>query len=338
MSLRVEKPGLLSSFQDQGRWGYQHLGVSVTGAMDQLAHRLANLLVGNEKDCATLEMTLMGPTIYFESACCICLTGADMDARCDDRRVVPYRPFIVRPGQTLRLGSARNGARTYMAVFGGFDLPWVLGSQSTYLRGKLGGYEGRALTKGDRINLATPLVANQHQLNALEEALWNQSIYLPSPISQFTGRKSLVRIIRSQQWSEFTSDSCAALLTQPWKISVDSERMGYRLEGPTLTMLKPKQMISEGTAFGTIQVPASGQPIILMADRQTTGGYPKIATVASVDLPILAQKKPADIIRFTLIEPTLAQNLDLTRDEALSTLSESMFKIRQLLNQFSSTL
>jgi len=333
MTAHIEKPGLLSSFQDMGRWGFQHLGVSVTGAMDLQSHRLANLIVGNEQDFATLEMTLMGPTIMFESACCICLTGADMDARCDGRRVVPYRPIMIRAGQTLRLSTAKSGVRAYLAVHGGWNIPVVMGSQSTYLRARLGGWNGRALQKGDQIGLNRTFPDNPDLLENLAEDLWNQSIYLPSAIGQLTGRKSLIRIIRSNQWSEFTPESCASLLATEWRISTDSERMGYRLEGPSIRMAEPRQMISEGASFGTIQIPGAGQPIILMADRQTSGGYPKIATVASVDLPILAQKKPGDRIRFTTIDHPQAQQLDLAREDAFDSVRVATARVRQLLAQ-----
>lgn len=333
MTLRFEKPGLLSSFQDMGRWGYQHLGVSVTGAMDTQAHQVANLLVGNDQDWATLEMTLLGPTIVFEQSCCICLTGADMDARCDGKRVVPYRPVIIRAGQTLKLGTTKSGTRTYLAVYGGFKLPYVMGSQSTYLRAGLGGWQGRALRKGDRVELQRTLPDDPDALDRLTEKIWEQSIYLPSSIGQLAGRKSLVRILRSDLWSEFTPQSCATLLSTDWRISADSERMGYRLEGPRISMTTPRQMISEGVPFGTIQIPGSGNPIILMADRQTTGGYPKIATVANVDLPILAQKKPGDLIRFTLIDHAQAQRLDASREEAFDALRIDMGRVRQLLHE-----
>lgn len=333
MSIRIEKPGLLSSFQDKGRWGYQHLGVSVGGAMDVQAHRVANLIVGNDSDCATLEMTLLGPTIVFEAACCICLTGTDMDARCDGRRIVPYRPIVIQPGQTLRLGTAKDGLRAYLAVHGGFDIARVMDSQSTYLRAGFGGWQGRALKKGDQIALLRPLTQARQALEALSELLWQQSIYLPSSVGQHTGRKSLIRLIRSHQWNEFKEQSRTALLGTQWRISTDSERMGYRLEGPAIEMTTPRQMISEATAFGTIQVPGSGQPIILMADRQTTGGYPKIGTVASVDLPILAQKKPGDTVQFTLIDHPQAQRLDHAREQAFDNLRVSMARVRQLLTE-----
>lgn len=331
MSLIVKRPGLLSSFQDMGRWGYQHLGVSVTGAMDVQSHQMANLLAGNTEDCATLEMTLLGPTLEFGAACCICLTGAQMNARINGRSAPRYRPLIVNAGDTLTLATATEGTRAYLAVYGGFDLPQVMGSQSTYLRAALGGWQGRALKKNDEIPICRSFQGVKSDLAKLTERLWDKVIYLPSILGQHTGQKSLVRMIRSELWSEFTAESCAALISTPWRISTDSERMGYRLEGPTIALSEPREMISEATSFGSIQVPRGGQPIVLMADRQTSGGYPKIGTVASVDLPILAQKKPGDQVRFTLVDVRHARELDQLKSEALIEFAVSLASVRQWL-------
>jgi antagonist of KipI len=331
MSMIVKRPGLLSSFQDSGRWGYQHLGVSVTGAMDIQSHQMANLIAGNTDDCATLEITLLGPTLVFTEACCICLAGAQMNARMNGRPVPRYRPLIVRPTDTLTFETASEGTRAYLAVHGGFDLAPVMGSQSTYLRAGFGGWQGRALKKDDEIPFRAPLLDSKETLTALIERIWDQVLYLPSMLGQHTGRKSLVRLIRSDQWPEFTAASRAAMVSGTWRISTDSERMGYRLQGPEITLEKPREMISEATSFGSIQVPRGGQPIVLMADRQTSGGYPKIATVASVDLPILAQKKPGDEVRFTLVDVEHAQQLDRAKAAALDELSVSLASIRQWL-------
>jgi antagonist of KipI len=332
MSMIVTRPGLLSSFQDCGRWGYQHLGVSVTGAMDIQSHQMANLIAGNTEDLATLEITLLGPTLSFTKACCICLTGANLNARIDGRPAPRYRPLIINASQTLTFEPASEGTRAYLGVYGGFKLPSVMNSQSTYLRAGFGGWHGRALQKGDEIDLNWPLTSSTKVLDALNERLWKQVLYLPGTLAQHTGRKTRVRLIRSDQWADFTAQSQTDMVSSQWRISTDSERMGYRLEGPTLALENPKEMISEATSFGSIQVPRGGQPIVLMADRQTSGGYPKIATVASVDLPVLAQKKPGDTIRFALIDVNDAQQLDRAKSEALSELTVSLASIRQWLD------
>ncbi len=331
MSILVKRPGLLSSFQDLGRWGYQHLGVSVTGAMDIQSHQMANLIAGNTEDCATLEITLLGPTLEFTEPCCICLTGAQMNARLNGKAVPSYRPIIIKAGDTLAIASASEGTRAYLAVNGGFDLPYIMGSQSTYLRAGLGGWQGRALKKNDEVPLARALTSDSAELSKLSERLWDKVIYLPSILGQHTGQKSLVKLIRSELWDSFTAESCAAMVSTAWRISIDSERMGYRLEGPALALQEPREMISEATSFGSIQVPRGGQPIVLMADRQTSGGYPKIGTVASVDLPILAQKKPGDLVRFTPIDVKHAEQLDRAKSEALTELAVSLSGIRQWL-------
>ena len=332
MSIIVKRPGLLSSFQDNGRWGYQHLGVSVTGAMDVQSHQMANLIAGNTQDCATLEITLIGPVLTFTKPCCICLTGAQMNARINDRLAPRYRPLIVRPSDTLTFETASEGTRAYLAIYGGFDLPVVMNSQSTYLRAGFGGWHGRALKKGDEIACASPLTDDSDALTALNERIWNQVLYLPSSLGQHTGRKSLVRLIRSDQWPAFTAKSRGAMVSSTWRVAIDSERMGYRLEGPEIALETPREMISEATTFGSIQVPRGGQPIVLMADRQTSGGYPKIGTVASVDLPILAQKKPGDEVRFTLVDVEHAQKLDRQKADALEELAVSLANIRQWLS------
>ena len=332
MSMRVLKPGMLSSFQDEGRIGHQPLGVSVVGAMDLRAHRLANILAGNMTDYASLEITVTGPTLQFTEPCCIALSGADLSPTVNGKAIAMNRPLILRAQDTLQFGAKKHGTRTYLAVHGGFAITEVLGSQSTYLRSHFGGWQGRALKKGDEIALNRPLrsqTAEGSTLASLAQALWAVKIYLPGAIAEST--RARVRLIKSQQWDEFTPESCHALLNQPFRLSPDSERMGYRLQGPDILMRTPRQMISEATTFGTIQVPAGGQPIVLMADRQTTGGYPKIAYVASVDLPLLAQMGPGDIVQFEAITLEAAQGLDTVRTHAFIELAQALLPVRTLL-------
>lgn len=332
MTVRVLKPGMLSSFQDEGRVGHQPLGVSVVGAMDQRAHRLANTLVGNTEDVASLEITLTGPTLQFTQACCIVLCGADLSPRLNGKPIAMNRPLVLRAQDELHFGARQHGTRAYLAVHGGFDLPGVLGSQSTYLRSRFGGWHGRALKRDDEIRLRRPLKEvgqDGGTLKTLAKALWGISLYLPSIIADST--RARIRLIKSQQWEEFTPASREALLNASFRISPDSERMGYRLQGPDILMNQPRQMISEATTFGTIQVPAGGQPIVLMADRQTTGGYPKIAYVATVDLPLLAQMGPGDKVQFELLTLEAAQTLDTARTRAFIGLAQTLHPVRRLL-------
>ena len=327
MSLVIIKAGMLSTFQDLGRFGQQHLGVSVAGAMDQRAHQLANLLVGNDTRLATLEVTLTGPTICFTKPCCIALCGADLSATLNGQPIALNRPLVIRAQDELSFGLRRHGTRAYLAVHGGFALTPVLDSTSTYLRSAMGGWQGRALRRADEIPLLSPL--RDAGLEELAMDLWDIKVYLPSAIA--ASSRTRVRLIKSQQWQEFTPESCAALLTESYRVSPDSERMGYRLQGTPLLMTAPRQMISEATTFGTIQVPAGGQPIILMADRQTTGGYPKMAYVASVDLPSVAQMGPGDTIMFETVGLERAQALELARAQAFETLAQALLPVRTLL-------
>jgi biotin-dependent carboxylase-like uncharacterized protein len=327
MSISVLKPGMQSSFQDLGRTGYQHLGMPVAGVMDARSHQLANLLVGNDADVASLEITLTGPTLRFTQACCIALCGADLSATLNGEPLVMNRPLVIRPGDELGFGARKSGTRSYLAVHGGFDIPLVLGSQSTFIRSAIGGFQGRALKRGDEIGIVRPL--NEKNLEALAIDLWAIRVYLPSAVAQTL--RSTARIVTSVQWFDFTESSQQAFVNEPFRISPESERMGYRLQGPHISLTKPRQMISEAATFGTIQVPAGGSPIVLMADRQTTGGYPKIAYIASVDLPLLAQMGPGDTLRFEIIPLEQAQELDRARAQAFAALKSALAPIRSRL-------
>lgn len=331
MGILIHKPGLLSSFQDLGRFGFQYLGVSVTGAMDALAHQMANRIVGNQTDLATLEMTLIGPQLTFTAPCCFALSGADMQATLGDKPIVLNRPYMARRGQKLKLLSFVTGARTYLAVFGGFAIKAIMNSQSTYLRSGFGGWHGRSIKKDDDISLQVSLPDDERFLKKIETKFWQTRLYLPLNLQLPNPNRDTVRILASDQWSAFTPASVDHFLSNPWRISRDSERMGYRLEGPQLALNLPKQMLSEATSFGTIQVPVDGQPIILMADRQSTGGYPKIATVIQVDLPVLAQRKPGDSVRFKLIDSAQAQQLDHLRQTAIELLAKPLDPIFETL-------
>lgn len=331
MTLQVVRPGMLSTFQDLGRVGLQHLGVPVAGAMDERAHRLANLLVGNPQELATIEVTMTGPTLRAESPCCFVITGANLSPTINGHPIPLNRPLIMRAGDEIAFGERRHGTRCYIAVHGGFALEPVLGSNSTYLRSAIGPWHGRALRRGDELGLLRTFEPgrNNRAITALAMALSDIEIYLPGPVALAARRR--VRVIKSAQWREFTPESCVAFLTESFRISPDSERMGYRLQGPELSMTHPRQMLSEATTFGTIQVPSGGQPIVLMADRQTTGGYPKLAYVASIDLPLLAQLGPGDSVQFEAISLEQAQTLDVRRVRAFADLAVALAPIKTLL-------
>ncbi|MDB5816722.1 MAG: carboxylase [Rhizobacter sp.] len=322
-SIEVVKPGMFSTFQDLGRYGFQSLGVSVSGAMDELSHRLANLLVGNDEAQATLEMTMVGATLRFNGASVIAVCGADLEASlllegADAKSATPVdlaTATAAPAGSVLQFGKRQTGMRGYLAVAGGFELPLVMGSASTHVRGALGGFEGRALRKGDVIGLREAAMTSE-PLDATATEL----------LSQLLGADvgTPIRVSRGREWSLFTAASQAAFLAESMTVTSQSDRMAYRLDGPVLTRTQPGDILSEAVAFGTVQVPPQGLPMVLMADRQSTGGYPRIAQVASVDLPRLAQIAPGESIRFEMIDVMQAQRLLVERARLMQALRESL--------------
>ena len=300
MTIRVLNPGLACTFQDLGRHGFQHLGVPANGVMDENAHRLANLLVGNQAEQATLEITLQGPQLVFQAGTVIALAGADLGATLDGAPLKPLQAVRVRCGAVLAFGKRISGARAYLAVRDGYLLGDTLGSTSTYGRGAYGGFCGRALRRDDVIGIASGFANPPRVLLPRQSQLLG---YDDGPI----------RVVAGREWALFQPASQARLLSSAYRIDNQSERMGYRLSGEAIELVEPVNMLSEAVGFGTIQVPPDGQPIVLMADRQTTGGYPKIASVISVDLPRLAQKLPGEEVRFERVSLEQAQVLSLAR-------------------------
>lgn len=318
MSLQVLKPGALSQLQDLGRHGWQRFGVVVGGAMDAWSHRCANLLLGHGDDAATLEITLLGPSLRLTQPLVVALCGADLSAHIGGVPIPLNRALVVRAGAQLDFGPRIAGVRAYLAVRGGFAVPPVMGSRSTYARAGIGGLHGRALQKGDVLPVtkaAAPTAAELAWLGRRDFCPLQ-----PGKVAPVLAPRERLRIVCGQQWDWFTEAARAAFIESEYRISPQSDRMGIRLSGPVLQRREPFEMISEAVAFGTVQVPPDGQPIVLMADRQTTGGYPKIASIASVDLPLLAQCMPGDGLRFTPIALEEAQQLYLARERSLAQL------------------
>ncbi len=328
MTIRVIKPGMLTTLQDRGRHGYQHLGVVVGGAMDEWAHRLANITVGNGEEEATLEITLQGPTLEFKEAALIALCGAQLSAHIGGEKVPQHRPVLLRAGSRLETGNCQLGARAYLAVAGGYGIADIMNSKSTYLPGAFGGVEGRALRKDDVLATAESLdnlyPSLQQRLQASAAAFVAPHFAVDSVLHHMARGTQTVRIVEGRHWQQFGPVVQGLMLNSEFSVSLNSDRMGYRLTGPALVAQSETKMISESVAFGTIQVPPDGQPIILMADRQTTGGYPKIASVASVDLPLLAQMQPRQSLRFVLISLQDAQQLYLAREHNIRLVKQAV--------------
>lgn len=303
-ALVVVKPGLLTTVQDLGRHGHQASGVPVAGPMDAFSHRLANQLVGNDSRDATLEVTLIGPELLVEATTTMAICGAQFEATCDDRQIPFDEAFPVRRGQRLKFGRLLQGTRAYLAVAGGVQTEPVLGSRATHLVSRVGGVNGRALMSGDRV----PIADEPGHRPARRSA----GLTLP------TKGRALLRVMPGPQADWFQADALKTIAGVSFRISPQSNRMGYRLQGPPLPRLDGRELISEPLGIGAIQVPTAGEPILLMADRQTAGGYPKIGYVISADLPLAGQLGPGDFIEFHLC----------TRQEAVAAL---IARERQLL-------
>jgi antagonist of KipI len=304
--LRILKPGLFTTVQDLGRFGYQRFGMSVGGAMDRLALRVANRLVGNPDQAAALEITVRGPELAFDDEAVIALAGADLSPSLDGQPLPNWTTIKVGRGSTLRFGERRSGARAYLALAGGIDVPLSLCSRSTHTRSRTGGLEGRALVKGDELRGGTP-----------GPSAWQNVGRSVSPAARppYSASPTL-RVVPGPQADCFVSEAVERLTAGGYRLSPQSDRMGYRLVGAPLVHAGAADMISDATPCGSVQVPASRQPILLMADCQTTGGYPKLAVVISADLPLAAQLVPGDTIMFTLVTlPEAQAALRVQRDE-----------------------
>lgn len=330
MSLTIVKPGLLTTVQDLGRYGAQQYGVNVGGAMDALALRLANLLVGNAETAAGLEITMLGPEIGFERPTLISVCGGDLAPTLNGRALPLWTTALAPAGGVLRFGPARLGCRAYLAAAGGVDVPVRMNSRSTNLRAGFGGWEGRALREGDRLPLGEPaavgrrmeaLLSGEAQADGgVAAGRWSVA---PELVPAY-GAQPEVRAVAGQELELFDADSVARFFGERYTVRAESDRMGYRLSGATLRLAEPVELVSSAVTFGTVQVPPDGQPIVLMADRQTTGGYPKIAQVVSADWPLLAQASLGGTVRFRLVSLHEAQRLYLKQERSVRMLREGL--------------
>jgi len=300
--LAVQDGGPLTTIQDAGRFGHLRVGIPTSGPMDRASFLLANRLVGNPDDAAALECTLMGPRLELTDARLVAVTGADMTPTVNGAAIPMWEAVPLRAGDVLKLGPARAGVRAYVAVAGGLDTPRVLGSRSTYVRGRLGGLGGRAIRKGDRLPLGTASVSGADA----------RPRRLRAGRAPGYGTEAEVAVTLGPQEDRFTPAGIAAFLTGPYELSPQSDRMGARLKGPFIEHTRGHDIVSDGVPMGGVQVVGDGQPIVLLADRQSAGGYTKIATVCSFDLPRIAQLKPGG--RLTFRRVTVAEAHAMLRD------------------------
>ena len=299
MPIRVKNPGMFSTIQDFGRYGYTHLGISIVGAADRLSLRIANLLVGNEENAPALEMTLLGATLEFEERQIVALAGADCDAKVGTSPVRLGEAVEVSAGGVLKCGGVKTGARSYLAVQGGFGVPAVMGSTATDVRGQFGGFQGRRLKAGD--------------LLPVREGRGGRNRRLKPGVLDAVYRHDVMRLTRGAQQEWFGPEAFEVLFTSPYAISDQSDRTGLRLKGPPLQPREQSQLLTDGIPLGAMQVPQDGQPIILFVDQQTTGGYPKIANVIMADMHHVGQLRPHEQVRFQ--EVSIAQAITLLKEQ-----------------------
>lgn len=327
MDLLFLDTGAYTTIQDLGRWGMQAEGFSPSGAMDLFAFKSANLLVGNEIDEACIEMTLMGAKIKFEIDAIIAITGADMEPKIKGQRVSLWKTLKVNEGDILELGKAITGFRTYLSIKGGFDVPIVFGSKSTTPREKVGGIDGRPVTKGDSIPVKETTLEDIDFIELKKE-------YIP----KYNDQIKRIRVLKGPYEENFTEEGIQTFYHSIYEVSNHVDRTGYRLLGEKIKHRKDAgRMISGGMVTGAIQVPGDGNPIVLTAERRTHGGYPIIATVISVDIPIISQSGPGDKIRFVETDMSIALR-DLKKEamffekfkEYSDSLNEKLFNIADL--------
>lgn len=312
MSITVLNPGLLTTVQDMGRVGYQQFGVSVSGVMDPRATSIANILVGNDEGEAVLECTMLGPQLRFDAPNCIAITGGDLGPTLDGKPIPNYCAVSVEAGQVLRFTGPKTGCRAFIAFAGGLDIPVVMGSRSTYMKAKIGGLAGRKLAKDDVIGFRAPRTQLK---NMKDRNLYPEFV----PRDVYT-----VRVVMGPQDDAFTDAGVKTFLSETYTVTPEFDRMGCRLEGAVIEHKESGDIISDGIAFGAIQVPSAGKPIIMLADRQTTGGYTKIANVITADFRIIGQLKAGDKVRFEKVSIAHAQDALLTQRAALRLLRKSV--------------
>ena len=317
LGVKVINPGLLMTIQDLGRYKFQQFGVPVSGVMDEFSYKILNMLLDNDMDAGALEATMMGPTLEFYEDSIIAITGGNLNPKVNGIKVDMWRTIFINKGDILSFSGAKEGCRTYIGFKGGINVSRVMGSKSTYMKGSIGGINGKSLGKEDVIPIY-PLDGISFKNKKIPEE------YIPKYLKDME-----IRVVMGPQDDYFTHNGIETFSSSEYKITNDCDRMGFRLEGESIELIDGSDIISDGISFGAIQVPGHGKPIVMMADRQTTGGYSKIANVISTDLSILAQGKPGDSIKFRRIPITEAHSLLRERENLYKEISECLNKQNQ---------
>ena len=317
--MRIRKPGLLTTVQDLGRPGYQQYGIVVGGALDGFAARAVNLCVGNDDNAALLEMAQTGPDLAFEQDTLIAWGGAEFDARVGSQPLPRDRAVRIAAGEVVSFGLARSGMRAWLAIAGGIDVPLVMGSRTTYRRAGIGGHDGRPLLAGDALKLFEPTPWARQILTSLTAAPKRAVSWTVRPETMGKpARPGVVRALRGPECDWFAKEAQRAFFAIEWTATKEADRMGVRLQGPELPLLKPQEMISSSVNSGVVQVPPAGQPIVLLPSRQSVGGYPRLAAVLTADLGRFTQMRPGDTVRFEETTLAAAHDIYLARERDLA--------------------
>jgi antagonist of KipI len=306
MSFTVIKPGLLDTIQDAGRTGYAAMGINPGGVMDKYAAQVSNMLVGNDLNEPVIEIHFPGPQLLFEQNTLISVCGADFTPLVNNEPLNLWQPHVIRKNNILQFGKKQKGSRCYIAVHGGMAVEQWLGSSSTHLRAGVGGYRGRKLDKGDELVFKESTI---YFPSLMKEGKDIQSLHWIADAQKVYAHPHEIAFVAGHEWNALTRESQTGFLENNFMIHPFSDRMGYQLKGVTMELTKPVELVSSGVSFGTIQLLPNGQLVVLMADHQTTGGYPRVGHVISAHLPKLAQLSPSDNIHFTQTTVAAAEQL-----------------------------
>jgi antagonist of KipI len=326
MSLQIFKAGIFDTIQDTGRWGHQYLGINPGGSMDHFSARLANALLGKELSDPVFELHFPASQIQFKKDTIICITGAHFAPEINEKEIPLHHPVVVKKGALLRFHKLQSGARAYLSLWNRLDLkPWM-NSYSTHFRAKEGGYQGRALITGDKIAFS-----NGTDLSGILK--YEDHVVLPWSTSDVVDARHELQFLMGSEWYQLTREAQEEFQSNWYQITNDADRMGYKLAGNRLQLKPSGELVSSAVCFGTVQLLPGGQLIVLMADHQTAGGYPRIAHIISAHLPLLAQKKPNDVLRFQLTDLQTAESKKIKQDNFLREIrSACAMKLENLLH------
>lgn len=325
MGLKIKQPGIHATIQDIGRTGAQKYGVVVGGVMDELSLRIGNILVQNNQNEAAIEIMFFGTSITFTADHVIAITGGNLHPMMNGALVPMWRPIYIKKSSTITFKGTAKGCFTYISIAGGFEIPKEMDSKSTFIKAGIGGYKGRALEKNDVLEVGSPNKASKIIMKALKQSSVNPKWYVNHTAFYGQSDEQVIRVLKGSEYDLFSEESQKIFKAEAYTLTTQADRMGYKFDGQTLKQSNPVNLLSEGVTYGTVQVPANGKPIILMADRQTTGGYPKIAQVITADLPKLAQVQPNSKVRFEIVSMLEAEKVLFAQEDRIKEISLGVY-------------